>query len=158
MIEVNNDNKAYNGYQWGSIKTYPADNIMRHSLIPQLFNIRQDTIRPMADTGFDCTTFDCIRLDSIGTSAGEDYNNIKLSLKHNQHAQGQRHKYLAINWCLGTRNREVFQEINWQWLMAGIVVLKRSTLRQLALFFSSSYLFTYVHSSWIEQLLFTSVC
>ena len=34
--------------------------------------------------------------------------------------------------------------------MAEIMVFKRPTLRQLILFFSSSYLFTYVHSSWIE--------
>ena len=145
LIGVNDDNKAYNGYRWGSTRTYPADNIMRHSLIPQLFDIRQDTTRLMTDTGFGCT-----RLGPIGTSAGEYHNNKKLSLEHNRHAQRQRHKYLAIGWRLGTRNREVFQGVDRQWLVAGTVVFKRPTLRQLAFFFSSSYLFTYVHSSWIK--------
>ena len=34
--------------------------------------------------------------------------------------------------------------------MVRTVVLKRSTLRQLVLFFSFLYLFTYVYSSWIN--------
>ena len=34
--------------------------------------------------------------------------------------------------------------------MTETVIFKRPTLRQLVLFFSSSYLFTYIHSSWIK--------
>ena len=34
--------------------------------------------------------------------------------------------------------------------MAEIMIFKKSTLRQLILFFSFSYLFTYIHSSWIK--------
>ena len=66
----------------------------------------------MEDTGFNCIMSDCKRLGPIGISAGKYYNNKKLSLKHNQQTQKQRHKYLIIGWCLGTRNREVFQGIN----------------------------------------------
>ena len=92
----------------------------------------------------------CMRLDSISTSIEEYHNNKKLLLKHNWQTQRQQHKYLIIGWCLGTRNREVFQGINQQWFVAEIMIFKRPALRQLILFFSSSYLFTYIHSSWIK--------
>ena len=65
------------------------------------------------------------RLDSISTSVGEHHNK-KLSLEH---------KYLAIGWSLDTRNREVFQGVDQQWHVVGVMVLKRSALRQLTLFF-----------------------
>ena len=131
---------------------------MQYSLILQLFDIRQDTTRPMRDTRFDCTMCGCMRLGQIGTSADKYHNNKKLSLEHNQQAQRWWIRHLVIDWRPGTRNKGVFQGINQQWLVARTMVLKRPTLRQLTLFFSSSYLFTYVHSSWIKQLLLTSVC
>ena len=70
---------------------------MQYSLISQLFNIRQDIIRLIEDTEFDCIMFDCKRLGLIDTSVKEYYNNKKLSLKYNWYAQRQRHKYLIIS-------------------------------------------------------------
>ena len=58
-------------------------------------------------------SMDCTKLDSINISIEERHNK-KLSLKHNQQAQRQWHKYLAIGWSLGTRNKKVFQSINQQ--------------------------------------------
>ena len=40
-----------------------------------------------------------------------------------------------IGWSLGTRNREVFQGVDQQWYMIEVMILKRSSLRQLMLFF-----------------------
>ena len=55
---------------------------MQYSLILQLFNIRQNTMRLMTDT-----EFNCMQIGLISTSTDKYHNDKKLPLKYNRHAQ-----------------------------------------------------------------------